>query len=262
MASPDFGLDDLGLTGAFIGDYDGVPARALAARLGVTGCVALDVTSSTLDVAHNLAEAGAPTGTLVLADRQTSGRGQRGHRWESPAGAGIWLTLVERDVDASAIGVLALRMGLAAAPVLDAFAADPVRLKWPNDLYVGGGKLAGVLCEARWQGSRLAWVAIGVGLNVSRAAHEGAAVLRPGVARLEVLERLVPALRRAAARRGELTGTELDAYAARDMARGRRCDAPLAGVVAGIAADGALLVDGQDGIRRAHGGSLTFVEAR
>src|SRR5690606_31208987 len=78
--------------------YDGVPAAALAARLGVPRCVALDVTGSALDVAHALGEAGAPAGTLVLADRQTAGRGRLGRRWESPAGTGIWLTLLERSV--------------------------------------------------------------------------------------------------------------------------------------------------------------------
>ncbi|HEY0972551.1 MAG TPA: biotin--[acetyl-CoA-carboxylase] ligase [Gemmatimonadales bacterium] len=243
--------------------YDGVPARELATRLGVPRCVTLGVTSSTLDVAHALGEAGAPGGTLVLADRQTAGRGRLGRRWESPAGAGVWLTLLERSVDVTAIGVLAIRVGLAAAPVLDELAPDPVRLKWPNDLHLRDGKLAGVLCEARWHGSSLGWVAVGMGVNVSSAAHEGAATLRPGVTRVAVLEALVPALRRAAALRAELTEAELDAYAARDMAVGRRCVAPVAGNVAGVARDGALLVLTDDGgTRRAHGGSLIFEEAR
>ncbi len=251
------------MTAERVRGYDGATTAELSARLGVPRCVALDVTSSALDVAHALGEAGAPAGTLVLADRQTAGRGRQGRRWESPAGTGIWLTLLERTVDEAAIGVLAIRVGLAAATVLDDFAPEPVRLKWPNDLQVGGGKLAGVLCEARWQGARLGWVAIGIGINVSSAAHEGAAVLRPGVTRLEVLDALVPALRDAAARRGELARGELDAYAARDAARGRRCAEPIEGVVAGVAPDGALMVATADGTTRlAHGGSLIFAEAR
>lgn len=240
--------------------YDGLDAATLSARLGVPRVVVLDATPSTLDIAHLVAEAGAPDGTLVLADRQTAGRGRQGRRWDSPAGVGIWLTLVERAVPVDAVSVLSIRLGLHAAPVLDAFAREPVRLKWPNDLYVEDGKLAGVLCEARWQGDQVAWVAVGMGLNVGSPGREGAAWLRPGTTRLAVLERLVPALRAAAAREGPLDEGELAAYAARDLGRGRRCQSPVPGTVGGIAPDGALLVDTAGGRQTVHGGSLIFAE--
>ena len=237
--------------------YDGLGPDALARLTGAVAVVAHDAVGSTMDVAHACAEAGAPAGTLVLADRQTAGRGRAGRRWASEPGAGIWLTLVERPAHADAVGVLSLRLGLAAAPVLDAFAAAPVRLKWPNELWTDGGKLAGVLVEARWQAAALAWIAIGVGVNVvAPAAEASARGLRGGTRRVDVLAALIPALRGAAALHRDLTSAELDAFAARDLARGRTIASPVAGVVDGIAADGALLVRTARGVVAARSGSL------
>lgn len=239
--------------------YDGVEATELARRCGVPRGALLGETTSTLDVAHALAEAGAPGGTLVLADRQTAGRGRQGRAWASAAGAGVWLTLIERDVDPVALPVLSIRLGLAAAPVLDDFAAAPARLKWPNDVHVAGAKLAGILCEGRWRGGALEWVAVGMGVNVAVPADVPAAAgLREGVGRVAVLERLVPALRRAAARRGLLDDDELAAYQARDLARGHACRAPLPGVVEGLARDGALRVRTAHGVASAYSGSLVL----
>ncbi|HEU4629944.1 MAG TPA: biotin--[acetyl-CoA-carboxylase] ligase [Gemmatimonadaceae bacterium] len=238
--------------------YDGLTAADVARTCGVPRAVVLRETTSTLDVAHALADAGAPEGTLVLADRQTAGRGRQGRPWHSAAGAGLWLTLVARDVDPTALAVLSIRLGLAAAPVLDDFAAAAVRLKWPNDLHVAGAKLAGLLCEGRWRGGRLEWVALGMGVNVVAPAALPAAGLRPGVRRIDVLARLVPALRGAAARCGLLDASELAAYAARDLARGRPCREPLPGVVEGVGTDGALRVRTAQGVAHAHSGSLVL----
>ena len=241
------------------GTYDGVDQSELARRLALPRIVALAETTSTLDVAHALAESGAPAGTLVLADRQTAGRGRHGRAWSSPPGAGLSLTLVERDVELAALGVLPIRLGLAAAPALDAFADAPVSLKWPNDLWLGERKLAGVLVEARWQAGALAWIAIGVGVNVVAPEDVArAAGLRAGTRRLDVLAALVPALRAAMRATGALDDAELAAYARRDVARGRWCDAPVAGVVAGLRADGALLVETEWGEQPITQGSLTF----
>lgn len=242
--------------------YDGWDAPALRAELGLPRVDLYDSTRSTLDAAHEAAAAGAPAGTLVLADRQTAGRGRGGKSWASHPGAGVWLTLVERPRDPSALDVLSLRLGLRAAPVLDRWAAAPVRLKWPNDLHVGGGKLAGVLVEARWREERVEWVAIGMGINVLPPVDvPGAAALQPGVRRVELLAELVPALRAAAFASGPLTAAELEVFAARDLARGRRCIEPLAGTVRGIDERGALLVERDDRtITAARAGSLVFTE--
>ena len=128
----------------------------------------LETTRSTLDVAHRLASQGAPSGTLVIADEQTAGRGRDGKNWQSSAGAGLWLTLIERPKDVSGLDVLSLRVGLVSAEALDRFASEPIRLKWPNDLYVDRGKLAGILVEARWREQAVEWVAIGELVNFSK----------------------------------------------------------------------------------------------
>jgi BirA family biotin operon repressor/biotin-[acetyl-CoA-carboxylase] ligase len=244
------------------GSYDGVAAAEIAEMLGLPAVVALDSTPSTLDVAHALAGDGAPSGTLVLADEQTAGRGRGGKRWTSARGQGIWLTFIERDLDPSVLGMLALRLGIAAAEALEPLAPAPVRVKWPNDLWIGDGKLAGILAEARWRDGAPEWVAIGMGLNVKVPPDVASAVgLRAGVERGSALARLVPALRAAAARGGPLDAAELAALARRDMTRGRRVAEPVAGVVEGISTEGALLVRSPEGtVVSCRAGSLVFAE--
>ena len=219
----------------------------------------LETTTSTLDVAHQLAANGAPAGTLVIADEQTAGRGREGKSWQSLPGAGLWLTLIERPEDTSGLGVLSLRIGLAAAETLDRFAAEPIRLKWPNDLYVDRDKLAGILVEARWREGAVEYVAIGLGVNVKRPEGvHNAAGLESGTTRLDVLAELVPALREAAQRNGPLVGAEMEEFAARDLARGRACSQPAIGRVAGITPTGELLVALADSVAQFRSGSLVL----
>ena len=238
--------------------YDGRSGDELAALLNLARVVVFDEVTSTLDIVHELGEAGAPPGTLVLADAQTAGRGRLRRSWRSDPGAGIWLTLLERPSSEDAFGVLALRIALALAPALDAFAASPVQLKWPNDVYIDGRKLAGVLVEARWRGGRIDWLALGVGINVRPPDDLDVAALRAGSDRVSILSAIVPALRAAAAKAGLLTADELAQFGARDLALGRRCVAPTEGVVAGISSDGALLVEGKDGRSASYAGSLVL----
>ncbi len=249
--------------GPTAGRYDELRGDDLADRLALPHVVTFGSIGSTLDIAHSLAEEGAPAGTLVLADAQTAGRGRLGRPWRSEAGAGIWLTLIERPSDASALDVLSLRVGLALAPALEPFATDPVRLKWPNDLYVSGRKLGGILVEARWREGSPEWVAIGVGVNVRTPEAEPRAVgLRNGTVRLAVLEVIVPALRAAASRQGPLREDELRDFASRDFAVGRGCVEPVVGTVRGIDASGALLVDPAGGAASmvVRAGSLVLTE--
>ena len=237
--------------------FDGFTSPDLAALLDLPDVELFATTASTLDVAHRIASDGCPSGTLVLADQQSAGRGRTGAKWLSPAASGIWLTLVERPADISALDVLSLRVGLMAARALDRFASEPVRLKWPNDLYVEGRKLAGILIEARWRDTRLDWVAVGVGVNVSAPADFPlAGALDAGTRRVEVLAELVPALREAAKAVGHLTPAEMTEWNARDLARGRLCRAPARGIVEGISPGGELLVALADSVARFRSGSL------
>ncbi len=249
-------------TAALLADsYDGESAASIAGRFGLPGVHLYASVGSTMDAAHALGEAGAPAGTVVLADAQTAGRGRQGRSWRSAPARGIWLTVLERPTDASGLEVLSLRAGLAAAGALDRFTAAPVQVKWPNDLFVAGGKVAGVLVEARWRGLRPDWVAIGLGVNVRPPRDvPGAGGLREGTSRIDVLTCLVPALRVAATRRGALDMRELSEYAARDYARGRRCLTPVRGIVAGITAVGELAVRTPHGVEHYRAGSLVLEE--
>lgn len=240
--------------------YDGLPAIELARRLGLPRLDVHDVVGSTMDWAHALAAAGAPAGSAVLADRQAAGRGRHGRAWHSAAGQGVWITLVDRPGDPEAVAVLSLRIGLAIAEAVEALAPSPIRLKWPNDLYVEAGKLAGILVEARWRDARLDWVAIGVGLNVRPPGSVTAGALRPGVSRIDALERIVPAVRDAGRRTGRLTADELARFRARDLAVGRQATAPAAGVVRGIDPAGAILIATPAGDVACRSGSLLFAE--
>jgi BirA family transcriptional regulator, biotin operon repressor / biotin---[acetyl-CoA-carboxylase] ligase len=111
---------------------------------------------STNDRARELAAAGAPHGTLVTAGAQTAGRGRQGRTWTAPPRTSLLLSLVLRESDA----LLPLRAGLAVADVAGAHAT----VKWPNDVLVGGRKVAGILAEARPQEG---WTVLGIGLNVA-----------------------------------------------------------------------------------------------
>ena len=239
--------------------FDGATAEELEEILQLPRVELLATTTSTLDVAHRLAVVGASAGTLVIADEQTAGRGRGGKSWASAPGGGLWLTLIERPTDTSGLDVLSLRVGLAAARALDRFAAEPIRVKWPNDLYIEYGKLAGILVEARWRESSLEWVAIGLGINV-RAPEgvQGSAWLEPDTSRVDVLADLIPAVRAAVAERGPLRKDEMEEFAARDLARGRKCVTPALGRVAGITQNGELLVTLADSVASFRSGSLVL----
>jgi BirA family biotin operon repressor/biotin-[acetyl-CoA-carboxylase] ligase len=243
--------------------FDGASHEAIERMLDLPRVEILGTTTSTLDVAHRLAAEGAPSGTLVIADEQTAGRGRGGKSWESSAGSGLWLTLIERPADSSGLGVLSLRVGLAAAEALDRFAPEPIRLKWPNDLYIDQGKLGGILVEARWREQSVEWIAIGLGVNVAAPKNvKTAAGLEEGTDRLDVLGDLVPAVVAAARATGPLNAGEMEEFDARDLARGRRCVEPAIGRVAGITSTGELLVALADSVSPFRSGSLVLEDGQ
>jgi BirA family biotin operon repressor/biotin-[acetyl-CoA-carboxylase] ligase len=209
---------------------------------------------STQDLLHRMAEDGAPDGTVVVAEAQDGARGQRGKSWHAPVG-GLWMSVLVRPKAAAAGEVLSLRAGLAVARVLDRYPTIPrVALKWPNDLYLEGRKVGGILCEARWRGSELWWVVVGLGLNVQNQVPpglEGEATTLGEYDRTLTPQGLLPALAAELATLGAGAATlsieERGAFAERHWLKGRRLREPVEGVAAGIAADGALLVSLQEG---------------
>lgn len=241
--------------------YDGADAAALERLTGAAHVELFSSVTSVLDVAHELAGAGAPDGLLVLADEQTEGRGRQGRTWCSAAGSGVWVAALVRPVVAPEGGAFAIRAGLATvAAVAEAAPEAAPRLKWPNDLMVHGRKAGGVLCEARWLGSRLGWIAVGVGVNVRgpvAAELREAAIALDDVARaatrIGVLCALAPRLRALAAGRVVLDAAERAAFL-RLQWRGAGAGAGAGGAGAGsglegegVDGEGALLVRARDG---------------
>jgi BirA family biotin operon repressor/biotin-[acetyl-CoA-carboxylase] ligase len=203
---------------------------------------------STMDVIHQLAAEGAEAGTMVIAGEQLEGRGSRGRVWHSPPG-GLWLSTLFRPPATEGLEVISLRVGVGVADALERLVPGPIQLKWPNDLMLGDRKIGGILCEARWQGGALGWVAVGIGLNVRnripaelRRTAVSLAEVQPDITVDATIEPVVTALRQVDLRADRLSGVELDRFARRDWLRGREIRSPLCGTVTGLGADGALLV--------------------
>jgi BirA family transcriptional regulator, biotin operon repressor / biotin---[acetyl-CoA-carboxylase] ligase len=244
-------------------------------RLGAIGSpvVFYQTTSSTNDRALDLASEGA----LVLADAQTAGRGRRGHTWFSPVGSGLYVSVVlapgrARVDPARATKLLTLTAGLAVAEGIEAATGLRAHVKWPNDLYVGPRKIAGILAEA--SGSPAKLVVVGFGINVQRTAFPPdlrdratsvESELDRQVDRLLVLAETLSAM---ASRYADLLDARydaiLDAWRRRaPSAAGARVSwtsarRTLSGVTAGIDSDGALMVETEGGIERIVAGELQW----
>lgn len=216
-----------------------------AARLGRPR-LHLRATTSTNDRARDLAQVGAPHGTLVTAAEQTAGRGRQGRTWTAPPGSALLLSVVLRDPPA----LLPLAAALAVAEIAGAGA----QIKWPNDVLLDGRKVAGILAEGRPQDG---WAVLGIGLNVALRIedlppelHDTAGTLGLEPADLEpTLERLLAGLERTLVLDEE---TLLEAYRARDALRGREVSwATGRGRAAGIDGEGRLVVELPEGGRTA-----------
>jgi BirA family transcriptional regulator, biotin operon repressor / biotin---[acetyl-CoA-carboxylase] ligase len=210
--------------------------------------------ASTLDVVHEYAARGAPGGTTVVAEEQLEGRGTRGRTWHSPPG-GLWCSVLYRDAKESGLEFLSLRVGLAVAAAIESvLPGQRLGLKWPNDLMLGERKVGGVLCEARWHGAILGWVAVGVGINVVNPPAAGleatAASLRavaPDITVEQLVAPVTSALRDLLLQVDGLSREELAEFQGRDWLQGRALLEPVAGIARGVQPDGSLLVEREGG---------------
>jgi BirA family transcriptional regulator, biotin operon repressor / biotin---[acetyl-CoA-carboxylase] ligase len=240
-----------------------------------TDVVCLDVTDSTNRVAMEMAENYAPHGTVVVADAQTAGRGRMGRRWVSPAGKNLYVSLLLRpSVPTADAPSLALVAGVALADAVEA-AGVPAALKWPNDLYCGGRKAAGILAEMASDPGGVRHVVIGLGLNVNAVETDFPPDLRGAATslricagktfrRVDVLARLLDAF---GARYAEFLGGGFsslrDGWDRRDFLRGRRIllrrqGGERWGTADGLDAAGALrfLPDGGPAVESVHSGEI------
>lgn len=122
---------------------------------------------STNDYLTELAQTGAPEGTVVIAKEQTAGKGRLGRRWASPPG-GAWLSMLLRpSITVDQAGCIAILVAVSLAQAIRGRWAVPVRVKWPNDLYVRERKLGGILVELSSQAHSIEWLVVGIGVNVN-----------------------------------------------------------------------------------------------
>ena len=218
---------------------------------------------------------GRPLPAIVLADRQTAGRGRRGRRWASDTARGLWFTLA-RTSPGGASATLPLRIGLAVARALDAVGHEVrTEVKWPNDVMAGGHKLGGILCE---QAGRA--LLIGIGVNLNQSPEELPSGISPAAtslrlrsgrpaSRARALERLADALRAVWSRpSASIPSDELDALNSRSALLGRRlsvsgvvrhCSGSSCKVEAFPATGGFLLADGSLAVRDDRGAQLRVI---
>lgn len=241
-------------------------------RLAGRDVLAFDVLPSTNDEATRLARAGAPEGTVVWALRQTAGRGRRGRSWASAEG-NLFVSLILRpQAPPARAAELSFVAALAVAETVDALNPDgPAALcKWPNDVLLAGGKIAGILLESEaGEGGEAAWVVVGVGVNLATRpldVERPAAALPAAKTPSTALELLLPAFDRLVERwRSEGFAPIRDAWLARAAGLGAPISVRLAhetidGVFHGLDSDGVLLLDVGQGksLRRITAGDVFF----
>ena len=235
--------------------------------------------ASTNDRARELAEEGAAHGEVVIAERQTAGRGRRGRAWISPARKNLYFSAILRpDLPTARAPEITLVASLAVCDALRQAGVD-AGIKWPNDVLAGGRKIAGILTELAAEPDRVHWIVVGVGVNVNARAEDFPDDLRAEATSV-LLERGEPAPRAlfAAACLTALEGwldvheergfaPIREAWRERSVTLGREVrvavdGGELAGTAEDIDATGALLVRTRAGLERVLAGDVQLLRPR
>jgi BirA family biotin operon repressor/biotin-[acetyl-CoA-carboxylase] ligase len=256
---------------------DAIDATSLAARLRLAAVEHLVETDSTMDRARERAESDAPLPAVVVADRQTRGRGRRGASWWQAEGS-LAASVAYDSADLGGTEPLSrwsLACGIAVAEAVRAIEPSiDARVRWPNDVEAGSRKLAGILVETA-RGGR---VIFGIGVNTTGSAADAPEAVRHRVATIpdlvgrpirrdailvEIIERLVPLCREIAARPESLvarystlcglSGRPIRLHVGSDGAGRNIVD----GICRGIAADGSILIERHSAIESFASGTLT-----
>jgi len=262
--------------------FDALDADAIRGALGAAAArievEVIDECESTSALLAARAERGARSGAALACELQTAGRGRRGAAWHSGLGTGLTFSLLWRLEHGAAMpGGLSLAVGVACARALESSGARGIALKWPNDLLLGEAKLGGILVEAQAAGEGATDAVIGIGLNVRMSESQRRAIPQPvadladaGVhrPRAAVLGCLLAALDAALAQFGrEGFAAFRDEWTRRHAWQGLgvRLAVPPArtveGIAAGVADDGALLVDTGRGVERFHSADVSLRRA-
>ncbi len=128
--------------------------------------------TSTNTVLKQAAEEGAPNGTVALCEEQTAGKGRRGRAWVSPAGQGLWVSLLIRPkLSPAKAQLITFAAAIAMAEAVEKETGLSIGIKWPNDLVLNGKKVCGILLELSGDVESIAYVVVGTGLNAGEKAY-------------------------------------------------------------------------------------------
>jgi BirA family biotin operon repressor/biotin-[acetyl-CoA-carboxylase] ligase len=248
---------------------EGVLRRLTTARFG-RSLEIRERTESTNDDARLAVKAGCADGHVIVADTQTRGRGSRGRSWDSPAGSDLYLSIVAKvDVPLAESAALTLAVGLGVAESVEQLLGGnaAAEIKWPNDVWVHGRKIAGILVEGASLGETAQPLVIGIGLNVNRERFPEGLDTPPTSLRLEsgvhvgralALATLLAGVEKAVDRFLLLGAADVAAAVDRRLClRGKEahCEG-LRGIVRGVAASGALRFEVQGQERELFAGTL------
>jgi BirA family transcriptional regulator, biotin operon repressor / biotin---[acetyl-CoA-carboxylase] ligase len=238
--------------------WEGRSADEWQQLLGLPAVHLFDVISSTNDVALKLAESGAPTLTLVIADHQTSGRGRGGSAWLSSPGSSLLCSFVYQTelTQRHSAGAAPIRVGAAVARAVELLIDKPVAVKWPNDVVIEDmGKIAGVLCEGAFRQQGRGYIVAGIGLNVSYPGDDYASVAEATdepPTRTALLQAIVrEIIADASGITDPFSDAELSALRERDVLFDKevKTEGGVVGRACGIANDGSLQIETEDGVK-------------
>jgi len=235
---------------------------------------------STQKVAAEMVEAGAVPGTVIIAERQTAGRGRLGRSWHSPPGLNLYATIILQPRRSIAeVPQLSLVAGVAAADALATVAPGMVALKWPNDIWLKGRKTGGIIAEAVTDaGQRLVWVLLGIGLNLNLAVYDLPEGLRDKATSVRIVtgrrcDRIALAAELFSRLNSRYTDAEAHGFGVmhRDYERyfaltGRSVTVSdgtnkVSGRVSGVDAGGALMLETEGGLERITAGEVSITGA-
>lgn len=154
-------------------NYHGLLRQNLAGRPIGHKIYFYEQTGSTNDDAFELGTAGEPHGTVILAERQVTGKGRMNRSWHSPPGANIYTSILLRpEFEPARAPQISIAAGIAVAETLHKHCPDTVQLKWPNDVLIAGRKICGILSQMKLCADAIDFVVVGIGINVNISRAE------------------------------------------------------------------------------------------
>ncbi len=232
--------------------------------------------SSTQDVAFSLINSGVSEGTIIIAERQTKGRGRLGRKWLSPMG-GLWFTIIlTPSISPNYVTLLSLMTGCAVALGIQDITNVRPELKWPNDVLINGRKVAGILVEMLAEADRLRYALVGVGINVnneipkevSDSAISLQQVLGRGIPRIPLMRAILRRFDELYQRlvRGDVNSI-LKVWRSLSSTLGRRVivylgEKTIEGIALDVDEDGALIVKVNGEVRKVYSGDVVHLRFR